>query len=230
MRGESPCRQTRRLQTSIIPGLRCLLVKRITIPKATVERLPLYLQCLQAMDEVESTVSSDTLATVAGVNSANVRKDLSYLGSHGVRGVGYNRIELCQLLRQKLGLTGKWPVVIVGVGNLGSALANYQGFDTSGFEVVGLYDADESRIGTKVDGHHVKSTDDLERDIKEHEVTMAILTTPAAVAQAVAEELVSFGITSILNFAPALLKLPEEITCRHVDLATELQILSYYQQ
>lgn len=211
-------------------GLLSQLVKRITIPKATVERLPLYLQVLQAMDEVESTVSSETLASVAGVNSANVRKDLSYLGSHGVRGVGYNRLELCQLLRQKLGLTGRWPVVIVGVGNLGSALANYQGFDTSGFEVVGLYDADDSKIGVKVDGHHVQSMDDIERDIKEHEVTMAILTTPAAAAQTVADELTRFGITSILNFAPALLKLPETITCRNVDLATELQILSYYQQ
>lgn len=199
------------------------------MPKATVERLPLYLQCLQAMGDSESTVSSDALANVAGVNSANVRKDLSYLGSHGVRGVGYDRLELCAQLRRALGLTDKWPVVIVGVGNLGSALANYQGFDASGFNVIGLYDADPSKIGERVDGHRIKSMEDLELDIKEHDVQMAILTTPAGAAQEVADTLISVGILSILNFAPALLKLPDTVKCRQVDLATELQILSYYQ-
>lgn len=199
------------------------------MPKATVERLPLYLQCLQAMGDVESTVSSEELANIAGVNSANVRKDLSYLGSHGVRGVGYNRLELCDQLRRALGLIEKWSVVIVGIGNLGSALANYRGFDASGFNVVGLYDADPAKRGHQVDGHYVKSMDDLKLDIKEHDVSMAILTTPAAAAQGVADILIEAGIQSILNFAPSLLKVPNEINCRQVDLATELQILSYYQ-
>lgn len=208
----------------------CALVKRITIPKATVERLPMYLQCLQAMDEAETTVSSDTLANVAGVKSANVRKDLSYLGSHGVRGVGYDRLDLCHQLRRSLGLTAKWHVVIIGAGNLGSALMNYHGFDASGFNIVGIYDADPAKLGEPIDGHFVKSMDDVERDIKEHEVTMAILTTPATVAQDVADMLVEAGIQSILNFAPSLLKVPADVKCRQVDLATELQILSYYQQ
>ncbi len=199
------------------------------MPKATVERLPLYLQCLQAMGDSETTVSSDALANIAGVNSANVRKDLSYLGSHGVRGVGYDRVKLCAQLRRALGLIDKWPVVIVGVGNLGSALANYQGFDASGFNVIGLYDADPAKIGEKVDGNHIKSMEELELDIKEHDVQMAILTTPAGAAQAVADMLINAGIRSILNFAPALLKTPEDVRCRQVDLATELQILSYYQ-
>lgn len=199
------------------------------MPKATVERLPLYLQCLQAMEDLESTVSSEELANIAGVNSANVRKDLSYLGSHGVRGVGYNRLELCDQLRRALGLTEKWSVVIVGVGNLGSALANYRGFDASGFNVIGLYDADPAKVGRKIDGHSVKSMEDLELDIKEHDILMAILTTPAAAAQGVADLLIDAGIRSILNFAPSLLKVPDEINCRQVDLATELQILSYYQ-
>ena len=199
------------------------------MPKATVERLPLYLQGLQAMGEAENTVSSEDLANVAGVNSANVRKDLSYLGAHGVRGVGYNRLELCDQLKRALGLVDKWPVVIVGVGNLGSALANYQGFDASGFNVVGLYDADPTKIGREIDGHYVKSIEDVERDVKEHEVTMAILTTPAAAAQSVADLLIGAGVQSILNFAPALLKVPDDVSCRQVDLATELQILSYYQ-
>ena len=200
------------------------------MPKATVERLPLYLQCLQAMTETEPTVSSETLAEVAGVNSANVRKDLSYLGSHGVRGVGYDRLELCNQLRNALGLASTWPVVIVGVGNLGSALASYKGFDASGFNVVGLYDADPAKVGQVVDGHRVKPMKKLQADIRANSVGMAILTTPAAVAQEIADLLIEAGIQSILNFAPSLLKVPTDVNCRQVDLATELQILSYYQQ
>ena len=200
------------------------------MPKATVERLPVYLQCLLAMTDAESTVSSDTLADVAGVNSAKVRKDLSYLGSHGVRGVGYDRLELCNQLRNALGLAGTWPVVIVGVGNLGSALANYQGFEAAGFNVVGLYDSNPSKIGQVIDGHRVKPMKDLQSDIRSSNVGMAILTTPASVAQEIADLLIEAGIQSILNFAPSLVKVPTGVSCRQVDLATELQILSYYQQ
>lgn len=205
------------------------LVNHVTIPKATVARLPLYLQCLQSMADAEITVSSETLAQLANLNPAKVRKDLSYLGSHGVRGVGYDRLHLCLQIKRELGLVEAWPVVIVGVGNLGSALANYGGFGAAGFSIAGIYDADPKKVGTVVDEHVVQSFDELPADVRRKKIAMAIITTPAGAAQEVADVLIAAGITSILNFAPAVLQTPEGVECRHVDLATELQILSYYQ-
>lgn len=177
----------------------------------------------------ESTVSSETLARMANLNPANVRKDLSFLGSHGVRGVGYDRLHLCLQIKRELGLIEAWKVIIVGVGNLGSALANYGGFEAAGFDVVGLYDADPGKIGSKVDGHVVRPIAAVAGDISERSVAMAIVTVPASAAQEIADTLIEAGIRSILNFAPAVIQAPEGVECRHVDLATELQILSYYQ-
>lgn len=198
------------------------------MPKATVARLPLYLQCLELMPETSSTVSSAALADVARVTSAKVRKDLSYLGSHGVRGVGYDKDQLCLLIRRELGLTQDWPVVIVGAGNLGSALANYGGFGSSGYRVVGVYDADAEKVGNRVDGHQVRAVDDLEADVERHGVAIGIITTPSSAAQETADRLTAAGVGSILNFAPVVVRVPADVRVRHVDLATELQILSYY--
>lgn len=198
------------------------------IPKATVERLPRYLRCLEQLPGRQTTVSSTELARLSGVNSAKVRKDLSFLGSYGVRGVGYNVLDLAGQIRRELGLTEDRRVVVVGIGNLGTALAAYGGFENRGFTVVGLYDADASKVGTTVDRHEVRSIASLAEDAKTLDVTVGIITTPATVAQEVADQLVEAGVPAILNFAPAVLNVPAGVQVRQVDLATELQILSFY--
>ncbi len=191
-------------------------------------RLPIYLQCLESLPDRASTVSSEALANIASVTSAKVRKDLSYLGSHGVRGVGYDKEQLCLMIRKELGLTEDWPVVIVGAGNLGSALANYGGFGNSGYRVVGIYDADDAKVGRKIDGLAVQPLSDLIGDVTVRGVAIGIITTPSSAAQEIAELLSSAGVGSILNFAPVVVRVAPTTRVRHVDLATELQILSYY--
>lgn len=203
-------------------------MKKITIPKATVTRLPLYLKCLEGMDETLATVSSANLAEAANVNPAKVRKDLSFLGSNGTRGVGYDRMQLCFEIRGHLGLNIAAPVVIIGAGNLGSALANYGGFAASGFYVVGVYDSDQSKVGTTINGQPIAHISSLAADCEEHQVTMGVITTPPGAAQETAERMVEAGLRSILNFAPTVVHVPEGVDVRRVDLSTELQILSYY--
>ena len=201
------------------------------LPDATVARLPVYLQVLvEAAEAGRSTLSSDDLATAAGLTSAKVRKDLSLLGSYGTRGVGYDVAELTEEISAVLGLDVERKVVIVGVGNLGSALASYDGFTRRGFTVVALLDADPGKAGTLVGGHRVQPAAAMRRIVTEHEVTIAVLATPARYAQRVADELVDAGVTAILNFAPVHLELHEHVTVRTVDLSTELQILSFYEQ
>lgn len=201
------------------------------IPEATVSRLPVYLRALVDMAEQgDSVVSSEHLAELSGVNSAKVRKDLSYLGSYGTRGVGYDIAYLIHQIRRELGLTQHWPVVIAGVGNLGHALANYKGFGERGFEVVALVDADPARIGEAVDGIVVQDVRDLPGIVADREVAIGMICTPGPVAQDVADLMVSAGIHSILNFAPAVVQVPDEVSVRKVDLSIELQILSYYEQ
>ena len=202
---------------------------RRRIPEATVARLPVYLRSLLEIADA-TTVSSERLAELAGVNAAKVRKDLSYLGSYGTRGVGYDVEYLLFQMSRELGLTQHWPVVIVGIGNLGHALANYGGFGASGFHVVALIDADPEKVGQRVAGVKIQAMSDLPSVVREHDVAIAIVATPAHVAQDVADELVDAGVTSILNFAPAVLTVPEGVSLRKVDLAVELQILSYYEQ
>ncbi len=201
------------------------------IPEATVTRLPLYLRALVTLaDDREATCSSERLADLAGVNAAKVRKDLSYLGSYGTRGVGYDVEFLLHQVSRALGLTHDWPVVIAGAGNLGRALANYGGFTSRGFPVVALVDTDESKVGEMVGTTLVRHLDDLEALVKEHSVAIGVLATPSGAAQEVADRMVSAGIGSVLNFAPAVVTVPEAVSIRKVDLASELLILSFYQQ
>ncbi|AZM47949.1 redox-sensing transcriptional repressor Rex [Streptomyces sp. WAC 06738] len=201
------------------------------IPEATVARLPLYLRALTALSERSvPTVSSEELAAAAGVNSAKLRKDFSYLGSYGTRGVGYDVEYLVYQISRELGLTQDWPVVIVGIGNLGAALAGYGGFASRGFRVAGLIDADRAMTGKQVAGLTVRHTDELEPLIKESGVSIGVIATPAGAAQAVCNRLVEAGVTSILNFAPTVLNVPEGVDVRKVDLSIELQILAFHEQ
>lgn len=194
-------------------------------------RLPQYLQVLVEASEAGAiTVSSDDLARGSGLNSAKVRKDLSFLGSYGTRGVGYTVAELTAEISQVLGLGDDRPVIILGVGNLGSALASYDGFDRRGFRVVALLDAEPDRIGSTVGGHTVEPVEQLTEIVHTRGVTFAVIAVPAPAAQAVADEAVAAGVTAILNFAPTHLTVPDHVTCRTVDLSTELQILSFYVQ
>jgi redox-sensing transcriptional repressor len=200
------------------------------IPEATVARLPLYLQVLiEAAEAGTPTLSSDELAGAIGLTSAKVRKDLSLLGGRGTRGVGYPVAELTTQISQVLGLTDDRPVVIVGIGNLGRALASYDGFDRRGFKVAALVDADADKVGSRVGPHTVECADDLARIVRERGVSIAVLATPAAAAQTVADAVVAAGVTAILNFAPTHLEVPDHVTVRTVDLSTELQILSFYE-
>ena len=201
------------------------------IPEATVARLPVYLRSLVELADARiATVSSERLAEMAGVNAAKVRKDLSYLGSYGTRGVGYDVEFLLFQMSRELGLTQDWPVVIVGVGNLGHALANYRGFDERGFPVAALVDADPAKVGERIGSLTVSSVTELPAIVDELGVSVGVMATPAGAAQDVADALVRAGVRSILNFAPAVVTVPEGVSVRKVDLAVELQILSFYQQ
>ena len=204
---------------------------RRRIPEATVARLPVYLRTLvELRDDQIATISSERLAELAGVNAAKVRKDLSYLGTYGTRGVGYDVEYLLFQMSRELGLTKDWPVAIVGIGNLGAALANYGGFGERGFPVAALVDADPAKVGTSLGAHVIRHIDDLPDLVAELGIAIGIVATPGAVAQEVADRLVEAGVTSILNFAPAVVTVPPEASLRKVDLALELQILSFYRQ
>jgi len=212
-------------------------VSRRGIPDATVARLPVYHRVLaHLVDRGVATVSSEELAAASGVTSAKLRKDLSHLGSYGTRGVGYDTEYLVYQIARELGLTQDWPVVIVGVGNLGHALANYGGFASRGFRVVGLVDADPRRVGEKIPAGPggepiaVRPLADLEDVVVDGEACIGVIATPAPAAQAVCDRLVAAGVTSILNFAPVVLTTPEHVGVRKVDLATELQILAFHEQ
>lgn len=205
--------------------------ERRRIPEATVSRLPLYYRALlETAERKTTTISSERLAEMAGVNAAKVRKDLSYLGSYGTRGVGYDVEYLLAQISQELGLTERRPVIIAGVGRLGQALANYAGFTARGFEVVALLDADPALVGERVGALAVESMGDLARIVRERAVAIAIVAVPAEAAQQVADDLVAAGVTAILNFAPKVIQVPDHVTLRKVDLAIELQILSFYEQ
>jgi redox-sensing transcriptional repressor len=206
-------------------------VRARPIPEATVGRLPVYLRALVEMAERgRSTVSSETLAEEAGVNSAKVRKDLSYLGSYGTRGVGYDVAYLIHQVRRELGLTQDWPVLIAGIGNLGHALARYRGFAERGFRIVALVDIDSQKLGEVVEGVRIRAVEEMPGLVKRHEVAIGMICTPAAGAQEVADRMVDAGIRSILNFAPAHINVPAHVSVRKVDLSLELQILAFYEQ
>ena len=201
------------------------------IPEATVGRLPVYLRALIEMAENgTTTISSGDLAGAAGVNSAKVRKDLSYLGSYGTRGVGYDVAYLIHQVRRELGLTQHWPVLIAGAGNLGHALADYRGFAQRGFRVVALVDEAPSKVGEQVGAIVVEHVDRLDEIVRRDDVAIGVICTPAGAAQEVADRMVAAGIRSILNFAPAVITVPDHVSVRKVDLSIELQILAYYEQ
>ena len=200
------------------------------IPEATVARLPVYLRALTTLSEAGTpTCSSEELATAAGVNSAKLRKDLSYLGSYGTRGVGYDVEYLRYQIAREIGVEQDWPVVIVGIGNLGHALANFSGFRSRGFRVVGLLDADPRLRDTRIAGLTVQPFDQLAEIAREHDVAIGVIATPAHAAQDVADVMVAAGIRSILNFAPTVLVVPDDVDVRKVDLSIELQILAYHE-
>lgn len=208
-----------------------MIERRRNIPEATVSRLPLYYRALVGVDEQHiTTVSSEKLAELAGVNAAKVRKDLSYLGSYGTRGVGYETEYLLFQISRELGLTHDSPVVIVGIGNLGHALANYHGFADRGFQVAALVDADDRKVGERIGELAIEPLRELAKIVSGRHVTIGIIATPADAAQEVADQLVAAGVASILNFAPTVIVVPDEVSVRKVDLSIELQILSFYQQ
>jgi redox-sensing transcriptional repressor len=201
------------------------------IPEATIARLPLYLRVLYACAEQGiATVSSEELAAAAGVNSAKLRKDLSHLGSYGTRGVGYDVDYLVYQVSRELGLTQDWPVVIVGAGNLGRALANYGGFVSRGFTIAAMLDSDPAIVGSSIARLTVRHVDEIEPVIARHQVSIGVIATPAGAAQGVCDRLVAAGVTSILNFAPVVLSVPVGVDVRKVDLSIELQILAFHAQ
>lgn len=200
------------------------------LPEATVRRLPIYLRALvDASEENQTTIASDELAARAGVNAAQVRKDLSYLGSYGTRGVGYDTEVLRQHLNRQLGLTHEYRVALVGAGNLGQALVNYRGFSQRGFHVVAAFDSDPAKVGRRYGGTPVHAMADLGTVVSQESISVALIATPAAVAQDVVDRVVEAGVSSVLNFAPAVLSVPAHVCLRQVDLAVELQILGYYE-
>ncbi|MCH8982554.1 MAG: redox-sensing transcriptional repressor Rex [Acidobacteria bacterium] len=198
------------------------------LPRATVVRLPRYLRLLDDISRSRETVSSDQLAEAAGANAANVRRDLSYLDFHGVRGVGYSVTELRDRIRRELGIAFRRNVAIVGAGNLGRALANYGGLSRRGFDVVAVYDKDDAAIGSTIGKLSVRNVQKLTDDCSNGDFDMAILAVPAVAAQQVTDQLVEAGIETILNFAPIRVGVPDTVTVRQVDLSMELQVLSYY--
>ena len=201
------------------------------VSEATVRRLPIYLRSLvelAAQDVV--SVASGRLARLVGVNPATLRRDLASLGIRGTRGVGYDVKYLLFEVSVVLGGNQEWPVAVVGAGNLGRALANYQGLASRGFPVRVLFDVDPDLVGTDVSGIAVEHVDRLDELVAELGITVGVIATGADAAQAVADRLVDAGVTSILNFTADPLKVPEHVVVRRVDLATELQILSFYKR
>jgi redox-sensing transcriptional repressor len=198
------------------------------IAESTVRRLSLYLRFLEEFEaHGHTTISSGELASSGGTTSAQVRKDLSFFGSFGKRGLGYSVRDLIDAIREILGLQHPWNVVIVGAGKIGAALAQYRGFSSRGFKVVGVYDKDPARVGERLDGVTVRPESDLEKDIVRLKPQIAVLCVPAEAAQALVDRVTKAGIRAVLNFAPAPLTVPHGVTLRAVNMATELEILAF---
>ena len=205
--------------------------RRRRIPSAAVNRLPVYLQILTDLQLTETTqVSSDQLAALANVNAAKVRKDLSYLGTYGTRGVGYEVTFLIYQIKRELGLLSQWKTIVVGAGNLGSAITVNGGFTSRGFPVVAIFDVDPRKVGTRVGELVVRNLDELKDFIRANGVHIGVLAVPSTAAQSVADDLIAAGIGSLLNFAPVVLTASKGVTVRNVDLGVELQILGYHEQ
>ena len=204
---------------------------RPTIPRKTVYRLSIYLRCLAPLrDKKIQTVSSEALAKVAAVKPTQLRKDLAYFGTFGTRGLGYDVAELYQRIADELGTSSLQPVILVGVGNLGMALLSYRGFEKEGFEIVAAFDVEPNRKRDKEIKQPIHGVEKLREYVRQHNVKMAILAVPAEAAQEVANTLVQCGIVGILNFSPIVLHVPEEVMVNSVNLAIELENLSYFIQ
>ncbi|PTY06841.1 redox-sensing transcriptional repressor Rex [Verrucomicrobia bacterium LW23] len=202
---------------------------RTQIPRKSIYRLSLYSRCLSRLVENKvETVSSEALAKATGVKPAQLRKDLTYLGNFGRRGLGYNVPELLRRINETMGTNRLLPVALVGVGNLGSALLSYQGFAKEGFEIVAGFDIEPSRKRTKAAPVPIYPMADMPAYMAKHDVKLAILAVPGAVAQEVTNELVRAGVQGILNFAPILLQVPEDVAANNVNLAIELENLAYF--
>lgn len=208
-------------------------MKTLKIPEATIIRLSVYSRFLAQAERLGViTVSSGDIASGVGVSSAQVRKDLAYFGEFGTRGVGYNVSELYRHTKKILGLNNEWSVVIVGAGKLGSALAAYGGFRERGFCVEAIFDNDPDRIGKKVEGLEVLPIERLQAFLADSPAEIGVIAVPAAGAQEVCDQLVSAGIKAILNFAPRVITVPDDVVLRNVDLSVNLEILTFnlYQQ
>jgi redox-sensing transcriptional repressor len=198
------------------------------IADSTVRRLSLYLRFLEeSAQRGVVTISSDELARRGGTTSAQVRKDLSFFGSFGKRGLGYSVPELTDSLREILGLRREWRVIIVGAGKIGTALAQYRGFRQRGFRVIAVYDRDPKKVGTEWDAMVVRDMATIEQDIAKEQPDIAVLTTPGEEAQAVVNQLIGAGIRALLNFAPVQLQVPADVTLKNVNMAMELEGLSF---
>jgi redox-sensing transcriptional repressor len=202
---------------------------RPEIPRKTIYRLSIYLRCLARLHENGiGTVSSEALAKAAGVKPTQLRKDLAYFGTFGTRGLGYDVTDLFKKIAEELGTSRLQPVILVGVGNLGLALLSYRGFEKEGFEIVAAFDSEPGRRRDKEVKQPIHGTHELREFVQKQNVKMAILTVPAAAAQEVANELIDAGVTGILNFSPIVVSVPEEVMVNNVNLAIELENLSYF--
>jgi redox-sensing transcriptional repressor len=204
---------------------------RPEIPRKTIYRLSIYLRCLHRLkSNAIRTVSSDALAKAAGVKPTQLRKDLTYFGQFGTRGLGYDVEQLAAMITNLLGTKSLQPVVLVGVGNLGMALLSYRGFEQEGFEIVAAFDVNVDRRRARQVKQPIHEMDKIEEVVRERAVRMAIVTVPATAAQEVTNRLVSCGIAGILNFSPIVLQVPEEVMVNNVNVAIELENLSYFIQ
>jgi redox-sensing transcriptional repressor len=205
------------------------MTQKDDIPRKTIYRLSIYQRCLQLLREngVE-TVSSEALSKAAGVKSSQLRRDLACFGNFGTRGLGYNVDSLSAMIGETLGTTRLQPVILVGVGNLGSALLRYSGFNKEGFEIVAAFDANPTQVRDTGTAVPVLPAAGLTKFVRENNVKLAIVAVPAAVAQQVVNELTAAGIQAILNFAPVILDVPDKVVVNNVDLAVELENLSYF--
>ncbi len=204
-------------------------MKERKIPKETIDRLPLYLRCLEKLiEDGEENISSKNFSKRLNLNSAQVRKDLSYFGDFGTRGVGYKTKKLASKIREILNLNTKWKMALVGVGNIGSALLTYTGFNERDFQVEMAFDSDPELIGEEINDVEIEEVSRLPERIQEEEIKLGIIAVPAPAAQEIADQMVEGGVTGILNFAPTLLNLPEEVRLAQVDITKELEQLVYY--
>ncbi len=203
-------------------------MKALKIPEATITRLSVYSRFLESVDEKGIiTISSGEIAEGTGVSPAQVRKDLAYFGEFGTRGVGYNVKDLLRHTLKILGLNNRWSVVVVGAGNLGSALVSYRGFRERGFDIVGVFDNDLTKIGKRLLNLEVLGSEQIPQVVKEHNVKIGAITVPASAAQDATNVLVKCGVKAILNFAPTVLVVPDHVHVRDIDLSTKLEILTF---